>query len=94
MARSRDEFDLTSAELLELTSEVRAVALDLTFPDSARQVVTAAAEAWHGLDILVTNAGPAPQGGFLELDDTAWATGFGLKMFANLRVIRMLGRCS
>lgn len=88
VARSRDELEQTSAELRGLTSDVRAVALDLTVPDSAREIVTAAAEAWDGLDILVTNAGAAPQGGFLELEDTAWVTGFGLKMFANLRVIR------
>jgi 3-oxoacyl-[acyl-carrier protein] reductase len=88
VARSRDELDHTRAELQEITPEVRAIALDLTLPDSARQVVTEAAEAWGGLDILVTNAGAAPQGGFLELEDDAWATGFGLKMFANLRVIK------
>jgi 3-oxoacyl-[acyl-carrier protein] reductase len=88
VARSRDELERTRAELGELTSEVRTIALDLTLPDSARQVVTEAASAWSGLDILVTNAGAAPQGGFLELDDDAWPAGFGLKMFANLRVIK------
>lgn len=88
VARSRDELDQTRAELLELTSEVYAVALDLTLPDAARQVVSIAAAAWGGLDILITNAGAAPQGGFLELDDEAWPAGFGLKMFANLRMIR------
>ena len=41
-----------------------------------------------GLDILVTNAGAAPQGGFLELKDEDWAAGFGLKLFANLRLIK------
>lgn len=88
MARSCDELDQTRAELLELNPEVRALALDLTLPDAARQVVSTAADAWGGLDILITNAGAAPQGGFLELDNDAWPAGFGLKMFANLRVIR------
>ena len=88
VARSHDELDQTRTELLELTSDVRAFALDLTAPDAARRVVSAAADAWGGLDILITNAGAAPQGGFLELDDNAWPAGFGLKMFANLRVIR------
>ena len=88
VARSRDELYQTSGELQELTSQVRAVALDLTLPDSARQIVSDASDAWGGLDVLVTNAGAAPQGGFLELDDDAWPTGFGLKMFANLRVIK------
>ncbi len=88
VARSGNELEQTSAELLELTSEVRATALDLILPDSARQIVAEAADTWGGLDILVTNAGAAAQGGFLELDDDVWPAGFGLKMFANLRVIK------
>ena len=71
VARSRDELGQTRAELLELTPEVRAFALDLTLADSARRIVSEAVDAWGGLDILVTNAGAAPQGGFLELDDDA-----------------------
>ncbi len=88
VARSQGELDATRAELLEFTSEVRATALDLVLPDSARKIVDEVADAWGGLDILVTNAGAAAQGGFLELEDDAWQTGFGLKMFANLRVIK------
>lgn len=88
VARSRDELDQTRRELLELTSDVRALALDLTVPGAALQVIDAAAGAWGGLDILIPNAGAAPQGGFLDLEDNAWPAGFGLKMFANLRVIR------
>jgi NAD(P)-dependent dehydrogenase (short-subunit alcohol dehydrogenase family) len=88
-ARSQSELDQTRAELQELTSDVRAIALDLVAPDSARRVIAEAVGAWGGLDILVTNAGAAAQGGFLELDDDAWPAGFGLKMFANLRVIKL-----
>src|SRR5579872_1602392 len=88
VARSRDELEQTRAELSELTSEVRATALDLVASDSARQIVAEAQSVWGGLDILVTNAGSAPQGGFLELNDSDWPAGFGLKMFANLRVIK------
>jgi NAD(P)-dependent dehydrogenase (short-subunit alcohol dehydrogenase family) len=88
-ARSQSELDQTRAELQELTSEVRAIALDLVIPDSARRVIAEAVGAWGGLDILVTNAGAAAQGGFLELDDDDWPAGFGLKMFANLRVIKL-----
>ncbi len=88
VARSQGELDATRAELLALTPEVRATALDLQLPGSARQIVGEVADVWGGLDILVTNAGAAAQGGFLELEDDAWQTGFGLKMFANLRVIK------
>jgi NAD(P)-dependent dehydrogenase (short-subunit alcohol dehydrogenase family) len=88
VARSQEELEATRAELLEFTQEVRATALDLLIPDSARQIVAEVSAAWGGLDILVTNAGAAAQGGFLELEDDVWSTGFGLKMFANLRVIK------
>lgn len=88
VARSRDELDATRVELLKLTPDVRTVSLDLTLPGSARKVVDEAARAWDGLDVLVTNAGAAAQGGFLELDDEVWPDGFGLKMFANLRIIK------
>jgi NAD(P)-dependent dehydrogenase (short-subunit alcohol dehydrogenase family) len=64
------------------------MALDLLLQGAARCLVDQVAQAWGGLDILVTNAGAAAQGGFLELEDDAWAAGFGLKMFANLRVIK------
>jgi 3-oxoacyl-[acyl-carrier protein] reductase len=88
VARSTDELEETRSELLQLTSEVIATTLDLLAPDSARALVSQIATAWGGLDILVTNAGAAAQGGFLELDDAVWAVGFGLKMFGNLRVIK------
>ena len=88
VARTRSELDQVQAELSRFRSGVRATALDLTLPDAARQLVAEVHAAWGGLDILVTNAGAAAQGGFLELEDHAWSLGFGLKVFANLRVIR------
>ena len=87
-ARSHEELSCTSDELRSFTSEVRFVALDLTEPDAAAKLATDVEQSWGGLDILVTNAGAAPQGGFLELKDEDWATGFGLKLFANLRLIK------
>jgi NAD(P)-dependent dehydrogenase (short-subunit alcohol dehydrogenase family) len=38
--------------------------------------------------IRARRAGAAPQGGLLELDDDSWSVGFGLKLFANLRIIK------
>jgi NAD(P)-dependent dehydrogenase (short-subunit alcohol dehydrogenase family) len=87
-ARGAEELEATRQELLGLTSEVNVTALDLTAPNAAVMLLAEVAERWGGLDILVTNAGAAPQGSFLELSDDDWAVGFGLKMFANLRVIK------
>ncbi|MEW5978759.1 MAG: SDR family oxidoreductase [Acidobacteriota bacterium] len=88
VARSKEELETTGSELLKFTAEVRATSLDLLAPDSGRQIVEEVERAWDGLDILITNAGAAAQGGFLELEDAVWPVGFGLKMFGNLRVIR------
>jgi 3-oxoacyl-[acyl-carrier protein] reductase len=87
-ARSHQELAATCDELRSLTREVGFTPLDLTEPDAATKLVTCVEQSFGGLDILVTNAGAAPQGGFLELKDEDWATGFGLKLFANLRVIK------
>ena len=72
VARSRDELDQTRGELLELASEVRALAIGLTLRDSTRQVVTEAAEAWGGLGILVTTPGP-----HRRVDSSNWTTTHG-----------------
>ena len=87
-ARSHGELAATCDELRSFTTEVEFAALDLTEPDAAAKLANYVEQSWGGLDILVTNAGAAPQGGFLELKDEDWATGFGLKLFANLRVIK------
>ena len=87
-ARGKEELTTTRDELRSLTSEVQATALDLTERDAAKQLAFEMERAWGGLDILVANAGAAPRGGFLELSDDDWAIGFGLKLFANLRIIK------
>ena len=87
-ARSHEELSATRDDLRSFTSEVEFAALDLTEPDAAAKLATYVEQSLGGLDILVTNAGAAPQGGFLDLKDEDWASGFGLKLFANLRVIK------
>ena len=87
-SRSQEELSSKCNELRSLTSDVRFAALDLTDSDAAAKLAKDVERSWGGLDILVTNAGAAPQGNFLELEDEDWAAGFGLKLFANLRVIK------
>lgn len=87
-ARSHEELSSTCNELRSLTSEVEFASLDLTQPDAATKLAIYVDQLWGGIDILVTNAGAASQGSFLELTDEDWTTGFGLKLFANLRVIK------
>ena len=79
-ARSQEKLSSTCEELRSFTSQVEFSSLDLTEPDAAAKLATDVEQSWGGIDILVTNAGAAPQGGFLELKDEDWATGFGLKL--------------
>ena len=88
VARTEVELNETRRELQAFASEVRTVVQDLQLPGASERIVSEVEDAWGGLDVLVTNAGAAAQGGFLELDDDVWPVGFGLKMFANVRVIK------
>lgn len=87
-ARTAEELEATQRELVSVASEVRSLALDLTLPETTTKLVEEVRQAWGGLDVLVTNAGAAPQDSFLELTDTDWPNGFSLKLFANVRVIK------
>lgn len=88
VARTQAELDAARAEFAALPGRAEAFGADLLQPDASASAVAEAVRLFGGLDIVVTNAGAAAQGGFLELPDDAWPTGFGLKMFANLRVIK------
>ncbi len=88
VARTLSELEATRDEFAPLPGRVEVMATDLLLPESAADAVKQAQQVFGGLEILVTNAGAAAQGGFLELPDDAWPEGFGLKMFANLRAIK------
>jgi 3-oxoacyl-[acyl-carrier protein] reductase len=88
VARTSSELEATSEEFAPLPGRVEVMASDLLKLESAADAVKRAQQCFGGLDVLVTNAGAAAQGGFLELPDEAWTEGFGLKMFANLRAIK------
>ena len=52
------------------------------------RVIAAAIGALGGLDILVTNAGGPPAGGFEKADDADWETGYQLTLMSAVRLIR------
>lgn len=75
-------------ELREIAN-VTAVAVDLTDPDGAEELV---AKAEH-LDILVNNLGGLVEqsvaaGGFVDITDDSWQQTYELNLFATVRVIR------
>jgi len=61
---------------------------DITAPGVAQQIVSAAAQAPGGLDILITNAGGPPAGAFESFDDEAWQRGIDASLMSHVRLIR------
>lgn len=64
------------------------IAGDLLDPAAVQRVIFQAAEALGGIDLLVTNAGGPPQGGFDAFDDAAWQTAIDLSLMSHVRLIR------
>jgi len=56
--------------------------------DDVERVVSSTVDRFGGLDILVTNAGGPPPGGFEKFDDEAWLNAFNLTFMSHVRLIR------
>jgi 3-oxoacyl-[acyl-carrier protein] reductase len=71
----------THAQILPLVGDVSQVQV----PD---HLVTQAAKAFGGLDLLVTNSAGPPSGKFETFDDSAWQNAFDLTFISHMRLIR------
>ena len=88
---SRSKEKLTEAAE-KLTAEsggvVHAFPADLLEKDAPAQVIQQAVEAMGGLDILITNAGGPPAGGFEGFDEETWSKAIDLSFLSHVRLIR------
>jgi NAD(P)-dependent dehydrogenase (short-subunit alcohol dehydrogenase family) len=89
VARNKQNLD-NVAEGIKSKTNVRVVthAADLMDAKACADAVAFAADTLGKLDILVNNAGATKRGGFFELADEDWVSGFGLKFFATMRLTR------
>ena len=85
-ARNADTINATRDEIAALGSEVLALPLDLTVPDTARKLVDATLDRFGRLDILIGNAGGPPPGGFLAFDEAAWDEAIQLTLMSFVRL--------
>jgi len=69
-------------------TEVIALPGDLTEPSMPEMLIRQTAQAFDGLDILITNAGGPPPGPFDGFDDEAWQKGIELSLMSHVRLIR------
>jgi len=87
----RDEAKIKSAaEKLSKETGVQAVGLagDVSLPDVPEKLVQQTAEAFGGLDILITNASGPPPGSIDSLDEAMWQKGIDLCLMAHVRLIK------
>jgi NAD(P)-dependent dehydrogenase (short-subunit alcohol dehydrogenase family) len=71
--RDRDRLDGAREHLASLDGgDVLARRADLTDPDDVDDLVETAAEAYGGVDHVVTSAGGVPSGAFLEMEHRDW----------------------
>lgn len=87
--RSRESVAAAASELAAATgAQVHGVAADVATAEGAAALVAESARLAGGVDILVTNAGGPPPGGFDELDDADFLAGFELNFLSTARMIR------
>lgn len=87
----RDEAKIKlAAEKLskETGTQVIGLAGDVSLPDVPQKLVEQTAEAFGGLDILITNAGGPTPGSIDTLDEAAWQKGIDLCLMSHVRLIK------
>lgn len=88
-SRSKDALEAAAEKLAkESGRKIVPLAGDLQDPEAPAALVDAAAEAFGGLDVLVTNAGGPPAGGFESFSEDQWATAIDLSFLSHVRLIR------
>jgi 3-oxoacyl-[acyl-carrier protein] reductase len=88
-SRSKENLEEAAKKLTEESGQsIHPVPGDLTDKDVPAQTVQQAVKGLGGLDILVTNAGGPPAGGFEAFDEDTWATAIDLSFLSHVRLIR------
>ena len=72
----------------ETGAQVIGLAGDVGLADVPEKLIQQAAEAFGGLDILITNAGGPPPGSIDSLDEAAWQKGVDLSLMSHVRLIK------
>jgi len=69
---------------------VIAVSADVATADGCAAAFAAAEAAFGGVDILLNNAGTSTRGAFAEVSDAVWHADLDLKLFAAIRLTRLV----
>lgn len=89
-ARGQEGLDRAAAAVREAGGEALPVVADISRVEDCNRLVGAAVHAFGGVDILVNNAGTAATGKFESVTDEDWQADLDLKLFAAIRLIRLV----
>jgi len=89
-ARGLDALERAADEVRAVTSDVIAVAADLSSPEGAELVVSATLQAFGGVDILVNNVGTAKGSDIVGTADAEWQEAFDQTLYPAIRMSRLV----
>ena len=88
-SRTTGALNLAAERILNETGKkIATFAGDVADPAVPDRLVGAAAQAFGGLDLLVTNTAGPPAGAFDSFDDAAWQRAVELSLLSHVRLIR------
>ncbi len=88
-ARTKADVEKAASTLVRDTgTQVAGFELDAGNAQSIARWVEAGIQKFGGVDLLVTNAGGPPAGGFADFDEAAWLAAFELTLMSTVRMIR------
>ena len=92
VARRTELLEKAKAEIAAVADggKVAIVAADIRTAEECERVFAEATAAVGDIDILVNNAGTSQRGPFLEVDDALWQDDLDLKLFAAIRLCRLV----
>ncbi|MFZ4410753.1 MAG: SDR family NAD(P)-dependent oxidoreductase [Paracraurococcus sp.] len=92
VARDAAQLAAAEAEIKAATpgAEVAAISADISTAEGCESAYAAAEKAFGQVDILVNNAGTSQRGPFLEVSDALWQNDLDLKLFAAIRLGRLV----
>ncbi|MBT3661357.1 MAG: SDR family oxidoreductase [Rhodospirillaceae bacterium] len=91
VARRQETLDQAKAEISAAgDGKVVTVAADIRLAEDCQRAVAEAEAGLGGIDILVNNAGTSQRGPFLEVSDELWQDDLDLKLFASIRLCRLV----
>ena len=87
--RTQAAADKAAAEIAQASgAETAAFAADVGKDGDPQRLVERVSQRFGGLDVLVTNAGGPPAGGFSDVDDPRWLAAVEITLMSVVRLVR------